>query len=134
MSINIFHEQLTLRSAEGDVRVVGLADFNREMTELLGETAAAPNSDDAVAAQELDDTEMESGQDVSPELLFIFEHESVSSVELILEEAPGAPQSVEPPPEAGSDSASGATDDKASRRRRGRRGGRRGRGSDSGER
>src|SRR6185503_16009601 len=53
MSINIFHEHLTLRSAEGDVRVVGLADFNREMAELRGESAAEANSDDTVAVQQL---------------------------------------------------------------------------------
>src|SRR5829696_5685651 len=62
MSINIFHEQLTLRSAEGDVRVLGLADFNREMAEVRGETEAV-NSVDAVAVQELDDTEIENGED-----------------------------------------------------------------------
>ena len=134
MSINIFHEQLTLRSAEGDVRVLGLADFNREMGELRGETAATANSDDAVAVPQLDDSEMENGEDISPELLFGFEQESISTVELIVEEAPRTSESVEEPPETGTDGASGATDDKASRRRRGRRGGRRGRGSDSGER
>ena len=135
MSINIFHEHLTLRSAEGEVRVVGLADFNREMAELRGETAAPTNGDDSIATQELDETEIENGEDISPELLFTSEHESISTVELIVEEAPhSAESSAEEPLEAGTEGAPGATDDKSSRRRRGRRGGRRGRGSDSGER
>jgi len=134
MSINIFHEQLTLRSAEGDVRVLGLADFNREMAELRGENAAASSGDETVLVQELDDTEMENGDDISPELLFTSEHESISTVELIVEEAPRTSESVEERPEGVTDGPPGATDDKASRRRRGRRGGRRGRGSDSGER
>ena len=133
MSIDIFHEQLTLRSAEGDVRVVGLADFNREMAELRGEAAAAANGDDSVAVQEPDDIEMENGEDISPELLFTAEHESLSTIELIVEEEP---QTAAPPgqPEASPDAVPGAGDEKGSRRRRGRRGGRRGRGSDSGER
>jgi cell fate regulator YaaT (PSP1 superfamily) len=135
MSINIFHEQLTLRSVEGDVRVVGLADFNREMAELRGETADATNGDESVATQELDDTDMENGEEISPELLFTSEHESISTVELIVEDAPPtAEPSADEHPEAGTEGAPGATDDKSSRRRRGRRGGRRGRGSDSGER
>jgi cell fate regulator YaaT (PSP1 superfamily) len=135
MSINIFHEQLTLRSAEGDVRVMSLADFNREMAELRGETAAAANGDDIVAVQELDDIEMENGEDISPELLFTAEPESLSTIELIVEEDPQTAASpAGQPAEATTDSAPGATDEKASRRRRGRRGGRRGRGSDSGER
>jgi cell fate regulator YaaT (PSP1 superfamily) len=135
MSINIFHEQLTLRSAEGDVRVVGLADFNREMAELRGETVAAVNGDDILAVPEPDDIEMENGEDISPELLFTAEHESLSTTELIVEEDP---QTAAPPAEqlaeAHPDAAPGAPDEKGARRRRGRRGGRRGRGSDSGER
>jgi cell fate regulator YaaT (PSP1 superfamily) len=134
MSIDIFHEQLTLRSAEGDVRVVRLADFNREMAELRGETAAMANGDESLGLQELDDTEAENSEDISPELLFISEQESISTVELIVEDAPRTTESVDQRPEVGNDSPPGATDDKAGRRRRGRRGGRRGRGSDSGER
>lgn len=136
MSIDIFHEQLTLRSAEGDVRVVGLADFNREIAELRGEAAAGAAAGDAVAVLEGDETEpVENGEDISPELLFTAEHESISTVELIVEDAP---RSIEGEPDeaavSGTDALAGAADDKSSRRRRGRRGGRRGRGSGSGER
>src|SRR5688572_25177956 len=136
MSIDIFHEQLTLRSAEGDVRVVGLADFNREMAELRGETAPGAPADEAVAVLEADENEpAENGEEISPELLFTSEHESISRLELIVEDAPRA-SSVEPGDtvQAGTDAPASAPDDKSSRRRRGRRGGRRGRGSDSGER
>ena len=136
MSIDIFHEQLTLRSAEGDVRVVGLADFNREMAELRGEAAPGAAADDTVAVLEAEENEpVENGEDISPELLFTSEHESISTVELIVEDAPRA-TAVEPgeTAQAGTDAPAGAPDDKSSRRRRGRRGGRRGRGSDSGER
>jgi cell fate regulator YaaT (PSP1 superfamily) len=136
MSIDIFHEKLTLRSAEGDVRVVGLADFNREMAELRGEAAAGAAPDEAVAVLEADENEpVENGEDISPELLLTSEHESISTVELIVEDAPRA-SPVEPGDtvQAGTDAPAGAPDEKSSRRRRGRRGGRRGRGSDSGER
>ncbi len=136
MSIDIFHEQLTLRSAEGDVRVVGLADFNREMAELGGEAAAGALADESVAVLESEEAEpTENGEEVSPELLFTSEHESISTVELIVEDAP---RSLDAEPddaaEPGADAPAGAPDEKSSRRRRGRRGGRRGRGSDSGER
>jgi len=136
MSIDIFHEQLTLRTSEGDVRVVGLADFNREMAELRGE-AARDAAADTIAVLEADENEpVENGEDISPELLFTSEHESISTVELIVEEAPraGVVEPGEAAEAAGSDAATGAPDDKSSRRRRGRRGGRRGRGSDSGDR
>src|SRR5687767_8629890 len=136
MSIDIFHEQLTLRTSEGDVRVLGLADFNREMAELRRE-AAPDAAADTIAVLEADENEpVENGEDISPELLFTSEHESISTVELIVEEAPraGVVEPGEAAEAAGSDAATGAPDDKSSRRRRGRRGGRRGRGSDSGDR
>jgi len=136
MSIDIFNERLTLRSAEGEVRVIGLGDFNREMAAVRGGNAPDTAPDDAVAVIEQDDTEsMENGDEISPELLFASEHEVMSSVELIVEDAPPAPEtSPEGSPDSDADAARGATDDRSSRRRRGRRGGRRGRGSDSGER
>jgi cell fate regulator YaaT (PSP1 superfamily) len=136
MSIDIFNERLTLRSAEGEVRVIGLGDFNREMAAVRGENAPDTAPDDAVAVIEQDDTEsMENGEEVSPELLFASEHELISTVELIVEDAPPAQEmSPEGSPDSDADAARGTTDDRSSRRRRGRRGGRRGRGSDSGER
>jgi cell fate regulator YaaT (PSP1 superfamily) len=137
MSIDIFNERLTLRSAEGDVRVVCLADFNREIAALRGESVAGTSAEDnvAVAEAEADDTEsMENGEDISPELLFISEQESISTVELIVEDAPQPETAGEESAKSGTEAAASAADDKSSRRRRGRRGGRRGRGSDSGER
>ncbi|HYN83022.1 MAG TPA: regulatory iron-sulfur-containing complex subunit RicT [Gemmatimonadaceae bacterium] len=133
MSIDIFHERLTLRNAEGDVRVVPLADFNRERAALRGEIGAGTNAGDAVAALEHDDPEpSENGEDISLELLFASEQEAMPTVELIVEDAPRAAETSAMGAAEGTDAQPGATDDKASRRRRGRRGGRRGRGSDSG--
>ncbi len=136
MSIDIFHETLMLRSAEGDVRVIGLADFNREMATLRGETFQETAADNGVATEEQDELEtMENGEEISPELLFTSEHEVVLTAELIVEEAPRVAEPVaEPGSDAATDASQPATEDRSSRRRRGRRGGRRGRGSDSAER
>src|SRR6266571_2311276 len=46
ISIDIFHEQLTLRSAEGEARVISLADYTREMAALRG--------DDSVTTEQVD--------------------------------------------------------------------------------
>ena len=109
LSIDIFNERLTLRSAEGDMRIVGLAEFNREMAALRGEGVAEADVGErngGVEGEELEPSE--AFEEVSPELLFT-------------EESTPALSDAE-------------KDEAASRRRRGRRGGRRGRGSDSGER
>jgi cell fate regulator YaaT (PSP1 superfamily) len=135
MSIDIFNERLTLRSAEGEVRVLGLTDYNQEQAALRGEGAPETGPEDAVATLEQDDAEFENGEEISPELLFISEQEVISTAEFFVEDVPPAQEtSGEDSASSGPDAPPGGTDDRSSRRRRGRRGGRRGRGSDSGER
>jgi cell fate regulator YaaT (PSP1 superfamily) len=137
MAIDIFNERLTLRSAEGDVRVIGLAEFNREMAALAGGGAIEPDTEDRSSAIETDDADgSETLDDISPELMYTSEHEMAVASESIVADAPQSQQS---PDSNSSESVSGTLpaadrDDVASRRRRGRRGGRRGRGSDSGDR
>ena len=129
MAIDIFREQLTLRSAEGEPRLVSLTDFNREMAALRGESPVEVEVEDRSSAGDPDESEFADGLDeVSPELLFISESDVVVGEESIVAEAPadGDSLAVNRPPAT-------ERDDAASRRRRGRRGGRRGRGGDSGE-
>ncbi len=134
-AIDIFRERLTLRSAEGEVRLVGLAEFRRELAALSGETVVEPATDEQLGATEPD--EMESAEaldEISPELLYTAEHEVLEIDDSLLAEGSGAASSEMTSGEASEDPASAAArDDAASRRRRGRRGGRRSRGSDSGE-
>ena len=138
LAIDIFREQLTLRSAEGETRVVTLVDFNRE-TERRTEEPAATNGD-------VDDDAGESAYEISPELMYTTEHEVLTVREnLVLESGdPAATGTRDIPPDAvavdnpggesqGEGTRAGDRDDAGARRRRGRRGGRRGRG-DSGER
>ena len=118
LAIDIFRERLTLRSAEGDTRLVSLIDFNSE-------TAAADGGDaetqpDAVATEE---ETSENGFEISPELMYTAEHEVTISGESIVADEPAA-----------DGSRSEDRDDAGARRRRGRRGGRRGRGGEPGER
>lgn len=135
MSVDIFREQLTLRKAEGEMRIIGLGDFNREMATLRGEGAAAVDIDvdDSSASQALDDTELDL-EDMSPDLLFTADHEVVfASQSMVTDEPLLADPAAEGGDETPSGTPSGETSEAASRRRRGRRGGRRGRGSDSSE-
>jgi hypothetical protein len=115
MAIDIFRENLTLRAAEGEPRVLSLGDFNREMAALRGESAIET---------EADETESDTFDDVSPELLYVSESETILSETSIV---------VEPPTPAGPPDVVNGADEAANRRRRGRRGGRRSRGGDSGE-
>jgi cell fate regulator YaaT (PSP1 superfamily) len=132
MSIDIFHETLALRSVEGEVRVIGLADFNRELAALRGETFLETAPDNGVTTAEQDELESaEGGEDISPELLFTAEQEVVMTGELIVEEAPREADGTADP-NGGTSATQPAAEERSSRRRRGRRGGRRGRGSDSG--
>lgn len=139
MSIDIFREQLTLRAAEGETRVIGLAEFNREMVALRGESggAAEPDTDDSGSVAAFDETEPGEGLDeVSPELMFTADHEVVFAGQSIVMDQPVSPESpANDRDESPTDAAAAAdTSEAANRRRRGRRGGRRGRGSDSSER
>jgi hypothetical protein len=124
MAIDIFRERLTLRSAEGEPRMISLTDFNREMAALRGEGSIESEAEERVSAGETDEMEsLEGLDDVSPELLYISEQEVIASDGSIVAEAPPSEN-----PAAATD-----RDEAATRRRRGRRGGRRGRGGDSGE-
>jgi cell fate regulator YaaT (PSP1 superfamily) len=135
MGIDIFRESLTLRAAEGEPRVIGLVDFNREMAALRGDSSIETEVDDRISGSEGDEMEsMEGFDDVSPELMYISESEVIASERSIVAEAPLAAGSPDAVNGAGETPASAADrDEAANRRRRGRRGGRRGRGGDSGE-
>ena len=139
LAIDIFHERLTLRTAEGETRVVPLAEFNREMAAVAGGTVESYINETAA-----EDDSGDNGYDVSPELMYTSEHEIATVREYIVSE-PRAVTSAEEPAaeepaavgdEEKTDSASsraGDRDDSGARRRRGRRGGRRGRGGEPGE-
>jgi cell fate regulator YaaT (PSP1 superfamily) len=134
MTIDIFRESLTLRAAEGEPRVMSLADFNREMAAVRGESSIETEAEDRLSAGETDETDsMEGFDDVSPELMYISESEVIPSETSIVADAPppaGSPDMVNG---AGETPSPAERDEVANRRRRGRRGGRRGRGGDSGE-
>src|SRR5512141_2523640 len=134
LAIDIFHERLTLRTAEGETRVVPLVEFNREMAAVAGGTVESYMNDAAA-----DEDTSDSGFDISPELMYTSEHEIARVREHIISE----PRAAEIPAEAetvGNDESpdpastrAGDRDDSGARRRRGRRGGRRGRGGEAGE-
>src|SRR5687767_10573701 len=118
LAIDIFRERLTLRSAEGETRLVSLVDFNGEIATADG-GGAEPQTDVITS----DDETTENGFEISPELMYTAEHEVTVSGESIVVEEPA------------SDTARAEDrDDAGARRRRGRRGGRRGRGGETGER
>ena len=129
LAIDIFREQLTLRSAEGETRVVALADYNREVESLAdGSVSLAPDA--------VDEEPVENGFEVSPELMYTSEYEVtrlrqnvVSEVETPAERKAEAEES-----DAEAATRSSDRDDSGAKRRRGRRGGRRGRGGEQGER
>jgi cell fate regulator YaaT (PSP1 superfamily) len=139
LAIDIFKERLTLRSAEGEPRVVSLADFNREMAALRGEAVAEITSGEIDATIETDDAEgSETLDDISPELMYIAENEILAGSDFIDADSADSLSNDEANDEA---AASGDVnqppderDESGGKRRRGRRGGRRGRGSDSGAR
>ena len=115
LSIDIFHERVTLRGVEGDLRTLTLADYKEETEQHGGVAVAALNGDD-------DETAMEGihPEEISPELMYTAEHlvptPRVTSV--VSENQPngnGNPREAET----------------SGKRRRGRRGGRRGRGDDT---
>jgi cell fate regulator YaaT (PSP1 superfamily) len=135
MAIDIFHERLTLRTAEGETRIVPLAEFNREMAAVAGGTVESYINDIAAA----DDVESsDNGFDISPELMYTMEHEVSVTREHIVSETPleDGPIPENAAETEGADAEStraGDRDDSGARRRRGRRGGRRGRGTEPGE-
>jgi cell fate regulator YaaT (PSP1 superfamily) len=111
VSIDIFRERLTLRSAEGEARVITLSDYKRELAALSGEALAEPEVEETNGVTE----EVETVEGLDEELSF-------ASEDVITSDSP--PDTAAAKPER---------DEQAGRRRRGRRGGRRGRGSDSGQ-
>jgi cell fate regulator YaaT (PSP1 superfamily) len=120
VAIDIFHERVSLRGVEGELRSLTLAEFKEETAR------AADVSSVAVSPLEEEEalTDHISPDEISPELMYTSEH------------AVPSPRSDFPstPPGAAAPAANGAPKDgeAASKRRRGRRGGRRGRGGEDG--
>jgi cell fate regulator YaaT (PSP1 superfamily) len=109
--IDIFRERLTLRTSEGETRVVPLADYKRELAALSGEIPPETEETNG-GSEEIDSIE---GIEISEELAMSAENEVI-----VFDAAEGAQNKQD-------------RDEGSSRRRRGRRGGRRGRGSDQGQ-
>ena len=113
LSIDIFHERLTLRGVEGDMRILTLSEFKQETEQQHGVAVPVSNGDDDDAAAEGIHPE-----EISPELMYTAEHQAFTPrVNISSEDAPAA---------NGTANAS----ESPGKRRRGRRGGRRGRGGD----
>lgn len=113
VSIDIFHERVTLRGVEGDLRSLALAEFKEETEQHGGVAVTALNGDDEEMA-----TEAIGPEEISPELMYTAEHQVPTlRANIVSEHSPaenGNPQGSEG----------------SGKRRRGRRGGRRGRGGD----
>ncbi len=124
LAIDIFRERLTLRSVEGETRVVALADFNQDVSDVA-------NGIVTPAETTADDEASEAYYDISPELRYTIEHEIPPTRELIVMEAEPAEANVTS--ETDDSARAGDREDSGVRRRRGRRGGRRGRGSEQGD-
>jgi hypothetical protein len=110
MSIDIFHERVTLRGIEGEARSLTLEEFRVETERAAGDVTAADAPEDDVGGDAI------SPEEISPELMYTSEH-AVPALR------------TRPAPAAES---AGKETDAANKRRRGRRGGRRGRGTDDG--
>ena len=129
IAIDIFRERVTLKNHEGESRLVALTDYNREIAAAGGKL---PSAEAAAIEEEVAELTFE----ISPELLYTTEHE----IPVVRDTIVADPKSQEPvATENGDDPAAEATragdrDDAGARRRRGRRGGRRGRGTEPGER
>jgi hypothetical protein len=116
VSIDIFHESVTLRNVEGDVRTIALADFKRETEEASGVPATAAVEEEDVAIETI------RPEEISPDLMYTAEHQ-IPQRNNVVPELTGA--------DTVATGNSGLREgDTSNRRRRGRRGGRRGRGSD----
>jgi cell fate regulator YaaT (PSP1 superfamily) len=112
VSVDIFRERITLRSVEGETRLVTLQEFKDET-----ERASGGHVTTAVDVEEDFSTDSIRPDEISPELLYTAEHQVLTL----------------PPNTTYEPVVNGAKNetDGAGRRRRGRRGGRRGRGEDS---
>lgn len=128
LAVDIFRERVTLRNAEGEARVVPLADYNREVGRPV-------DGDDLVSIGEQTPTEEDQAAfEISPELLYTQEHEiDVAHEHIVLEAEPVNVAPVNGDGATDEATRSSERDDSGTKRRRGRRGGRRGRGGEGGE-
>ncbi|MDQ3082297.1 MAG: Signal peptidase-like protein [Gemmatimonadota bacterium] len=124
LAIDIFRERLTLRNVEGETRVVALADFNQDVSDVANGVIPA-------ADIPADEDPAEADYDISPELRYTIEHEIPPAQDPVVVEA--EPAEVSASSETEDRVGAGDIDDPVVRRRRGRRGGRRGRGTEQGE-
>jgi cell fate regulator YaaT (PSP1 superfamily) len=108
-SIDIFHERVTLRGVEGDMRSLTLAEFKVETEQHAGAIVQAASAEDEEIQPE----------EISPDLMYTAEHPVFTPRVNVIAERPPAKNG----------NAQGS--DGPGKRRRGRRGGRRGRGDDS---
>jgi cell fate regulator YaaT (PSP1 superfamily) len=113
LSIDIFHERVTMRGVEGDLRTITLTEYREETEQHAGVAAAIANGDDDEAA-----TEGIRPEEISPELMYTAEHQVPTSRPTTV---------VSERPDGNGHAREGEAPGK---RRRGRRGGRRGRGND----
>jgi cell fate regulator YaaT (PSP1 superfamily) len=112
MSIDIFHERVTLRGIEGDSRSLTLAEYKEETAQHDGVAVAVANGDDDEA------TEGIHPEEISPELLYTAEHQvPTPRANIVSEHRPNG-------------NGNARESEGSGKRRRGRRGGRRGRGGD----
>jgi cell fate regulator YaaT (PSP1 superfamily) len=115
LAIDIFRERITLRNVEGDTRIVPLADFNREVS----------NVANGITETSMEEDIAEPTFEVSPELMYTTEYEIPPVRDHIVLDVKAPEPAATPEP-----SRAGDRDDSGVRRRRGRRGGRRGRGGE----
>ncbi len=137
VSIDIFHERVTLRGIEGELRSLPLAEF-REETERLHDSAggavASVEEEKDIERIYPDGIERINPEEISPELMYTAEHpiqsvtSSLTSSRALAPSPPPHTNTVLPPEPAANGGARGG--DSSSKRRRGRRGGRRGRGGE----
>jgi cell fate regulator YaaT (PSP1 superfamily) len=115
---DIFRETVSLRNAEGDGRVVPLADLRRELERVAGDGAEDDAADAGIDAMPVADEE-----------LLEMESETEDEVRIRYTSTTGEmPVQLAPPPaSAPPDAPAETADEQRARRRRGRRGGRRGR-------
>jgi hypothetical protein len=113
VSIDIFHERITLRGVEGDTRSVTLEEFKLETEQVSGVTAPIASDEEENGIEPI------LPEEISPELMYTAEHQ-----------VPALKTNVSDPTTNGY--TNGRPSESSSKRRRGRRGGRRGRGDDPG--
>ena len=154
VSADIFNERVTLRNAEGDVRVVALADLTAELssaaaqgplgadaTDTRADTRADTDSDDTASAspqprgQRVVGDRDSAGVDLHRDLRMedALDHGVENSVDTDVGSSAGDDVSAEAAALADGPAEDGGESERRARRRRGRRGGRRGRGTGGAE-